>query len=171
MSNPSKKFGKIYDEYVDKIYRFVFVKVNSREVTEDLTSETFLRCWKVFKEDQGKIDNIQAFLYQIARNLVVDHYREKGRTQIVSTDDVPIIDPGVDLEKRGKISSDFDVIKSVLSNLKEDYQEAIVCYYVNDLSITEVAEILDRSEGATRVIIHRALKNLKEELEKKTEEV
>ena len=81
MANKRKEFGKIYDKYIDKIYRFIFLKVSSEDVTKDLCSETFLRGWEAF-QDEKKIDNIQAFLYQIARNLVIDHYREKGRAQV-----------------------------------------------------------------------------------------
>ena len=162
-----KIFSKIYDEYVDKIYRFIFVKVNSQEVTEDLCSETFLRCWKIFKEDQNKIENIQAFLYRIARNLVTDHYREKGRTQIVSTDCVPITDPGIDLEEESQNNSDFNMVKLALNGLKENHQEVIIWYYVDDLSVSEIADLTAKSEGAVRVMIHRALNNLKIELENK----
>jgi len=164
-----KIFSKIYDEYVDKIYRFIFVKVNSQEVTEDLCSETFLRCWKIFKEDQNKIENIQAFLYQIARNLVTDHYREKGKTQIVSVDYVPITDPGTDLEEESRNNSDFNMVKLALNGLKENHQEVIIWYYVDDLSVSEIADLTSKSEGAVRVMIHRALNNLKIELENKEE--
>jgi len=165
MRNPRKIFSQIYDKYVGKIFRFIFVKVNSQEVTEDLCSETFLRCWETFKKDQKKIENIQAFLYQIARNLVVDHYREKGRTQIVSADCVPIIDPRADLEGETQVNSDLDTIKFALTGLKEDYQEVIIWHYVNDLSIQEIANLTNKSEGAVRVMLHRALKSLKNELE------
>jgi len=157
-----KIFSQVYDQYVDKIYRFIFVKVNSQEVTNDLCSETFLRCWETFRKDQNKIENIQAFLYKVARNLVIDHYREKGRTQIVSADYVPIIDPKTDLEEETQINSDFDTVKLALANLKEDYQEVIVWHYVNDLSIQEIANLTNKSEGAVRVMLHRALKNLRE---------
>ncbi|PIU15604.1 RNA polymerase subunit sigma-70, partial [bacterium (Candidatus Gribaldobacteria) CG08_land_8_20_14_0_20_39_15] len=73
MANLRKKFSKIYDQYINKIYRFIFLKVNSQEIAQDLTSETFLRGWESFKEKNEEIENIQAFLYRIARNLVTDH--------------------------------------------------------------------------------------------------
>lgn len=165
-----KIFSKIYDQYVDKIYRFIFVKVNSQEVTEDLCSETFLRCWETFKKDQNKIENIQAFLYRIARNLVTDHYREKGRTQIVSIDYVPIIDPEANLEEESHNNSDFNMIKLALNGLKEDHQEVIIWYYIDDLSVSEIADLTSKSEGAVRVMIHRALNNLKSEIEKESKE-
>ena len=170
MANSRKKFSKIYDQYVDKIYRFVFLKVSSEEIAQDLTSETFLKCWEVFKRTENptsneqKIENPQAFLYQIARNLVTDHYREKGKYQVVSAEISPITDPRTNLEERVILNSDLEIIHKHLSCLKDDYQNAIVWYYLDDLPICEVAKLLDKSEEATRVLIHRALKSLREKV-------
>jgi len=170
MSNPRKNFSKIYDRCVEKIYRFIYLKVNSQEIAEDLCSETFLRGWKSFKNNQKEIENPPAFLYQIARNLVIDHYREKGRTQIVSADYVPIFDPGTDLEEKTFLSSDINTIRVALANLKENYQEIIIWHYLDDLSISEIAKLLNKSEGAIRVMLHRALKTLKNELGEREKE-
>jgi len=164
MGNPQKKFSKIYDKYIDRIYRFIFLKVSSSEIAEDLTSETFLRGWRVFKSDQQEIDNPQAFLYRIARNLVVDFYRDKGKAQVISTEYVQIEDSRVDLGKEAEIGSDMKIIQSALSNLKEDYQNAIIWRYLDDLPIQEVAKLLGKSEQATRTTLHRALKSLKSRL-------
>ena len=163
MANPRKEFGKIYDNCIDKIYRFIFLKVNSEEITQDLCSETFLRGWEAFKGNQ-KIENPQAFLYRIARNLVIDYYREKGRTQIVSTEYTPIFDPNPSLEERVALNSDLEQIKGALLNLKEDYQNVIIWRYLDDLSMPEVAKLMEKSEQTTRVTLHRALKALKNEL-------
>jgi len=165
MNNPRKAFSQIYDRYVDKIYRFIFFKVGSQEIAQDLCSETFLKGWQSFKENNKKIDNPQAFLYQIARNLIVDHYRKKGRVQTVSADCIPITDPRVDLEEETRTNSDLDTIKVVLANLKEEYQEVVIWHYIDDLSIAEIAKMLKKSEGAVRVTLHRALKAVKKEIE------
>jgi len=166
MANLRKIFSKLFDQYIDKIYRFIFLKVNSPEIAQDLCSETFLRGWRAFKNQnpEEKIDNPPAFLYQIARNLVIDHYREKGKAQIVSAEHTRIIDPRVDLEKRAYLNSDFEQVRATLVNLKEDYQDVIIYRYLDDLSVPEIAKILDKSEEAVRVTLHRALKALKNKL-------
>lgn len=165
MEEKKKEFSKIYNQYIEKIYRFIFLKVNSKEVAEDLASETFLRTWEVFKNQNPKIENISAFLYQIARNLVTDFYRNKSRTQILSTDlGRPIIDPRQNLEKRAILNSDLETIRKALSELNEDYQNAIIWYYIDDLPIQEVANLLGRTEEATRVLITRAIKALREKI-------
>ena len=165
MANKKKEFGKIYDEYIDKIYRFVFLKVSSQEVAQDLCSDTFLKCWEVYNNGT-KIDNIQAFLYRIARNLVIDHYRQKGRMQFVSTESLPIIDPNPGLEEKLALNSDVELIKAAIPNLKEDYQNVVIWRYLDDLSIPEMAKMMDKSEEATRVTLHRALRALKEQCNK-----
>lgn len=171
MANTRKIFSKIYDEHIDKIYRFIFLKVSSQEIAQDLTSETFLRGWEAFKKSQNpvannqKIENIQAFLYKIARNLVTDHYREKGKTQIVSAEYVNITDPRANLEEKALLKSDIDNIRIALVNLREDYQNVIIWHYLDDLSVSEIAKIMDKSEPAVRVQLHRALKSLKSSID------
>ncbi|MDD2697037.1 MAG: RNA polymerase sigma factor [Candidatus Pacebacteria bacterium] len=166
MANPRKEFAKIYDQCIQKIYRFIFLKVNSEEIAQDLCSETFLKGWESYKNN-SKIDNPSAFLYRIARNLVTDYYREKGRTQFVSPEIVAIADPGPGIEEKIAFNSDLDQIKAVLTNLKEEYQNVIIWRYLDDLSIPEVAKMMDKTEETTRVTLHRALKALKEECNKR----
>ncbi|KPJ73557.1 hypothetical protein AMJ48_01240 [Parcubacteria bacterium DG_74_1] len=168
MEDLRKIFSKIYDQNIDKIYRFIFLKVNSQEIAQDLCSETFLRTWEKFKQSEGNpIGNPQAFLYRTARNLVIDHYREKGKTRTVSVELTPIIDPREDLEEAAILRSDLHVIRTALTGLKDDYQDVIIWHYLDDLPIPKVSELLDRSEEATRVLLHRALKALKTEINKK----
>ncbi len=169
MAKPEKIFSKIYDQYINKIYRFIFLKVNSPEIAEDLCSETFLRGWEAFKKSQNpgtgpQIANPQAFLYQIARNLVVDHYRQKGKAQMVSVDYAPIIDPRQNLDERSLLNSDIEQIRAVLAGLKEDYQNVIIWRYLDDLPIAVVAKMIGRTEETTRVLLHRALEALRQRL-------
>lgn len=169
MPKMEKIFSKIYDQYINKIYRFIFLKVNSKDLAEDLTSETFLRGWEAFKKSQNSADgqeiaNPQAFLYQIARNLVIDHYREKNKAQMVSVDFAPIIDPAQDLNEKSSITSEIEQIQTALTGLKEDYQNVIIWRYLDDLPMTEVAQMMSRTEEATRVLLHRALGALRQRL-------
>jgi len=165
MKNLKKAFSRIYDQYVDKIYRFIFFKVSSQEIAEDLCSETFIRGWQSFKENNKEIKNPQAFLYKIARNLIIDYYREKSKVQFVSADCVSIDDPETNLEKQSLDRSDIETIRTAIADLKDDYREIIILHYINDLSIPEVAEIMGKTEGAVRVQLHRALKSLRNRIE------
>lgn len=166
MSSPKKVFSQIYDNCIDKIYRFIFFKVSSEEIAEDLCSETFLKGWQVFKENSKEIENPQAFLFQIARNLVIDYYREKDRARTVPTDSIAITDPDEDLEEKAFINSEIEMLKTAITDMKQDYQEVIIWHYIDDYSISEIAQIMDKSEGAVRVMLHRALKSLKNKINK-----
>jgi len=77
---------------------------------------------------------------------------------------VPIIDPAQGLEEKMALNSDLEQVKAALTNLKEDYQNVIIWRYLDDLPIPEIAKILDKSEEAARVMLHRALKALKNKL-------
>ena len=168
MDRKRKLFSRIYDKYIDKIYRFVFFKVKSKEIAEDLTSETFSRTWAVFRERGEDIDNIQAFMYKTARNLISDHYRQNERFKTVPIDGQltpAIADPKQEIEKDSLLNYDVRLVKEALSGLKEDYQNVIVWHYLNDISISAIARMLDRSNNATRVLLHRAIKALREKIE------
>lgn len=170
MSQLSKEFGKIYDKSVDKIYRFIYLKVNSQEVTQDLTSETFARGWEAFRKIQmtkSKIQNPQAFLYQIARNLITDYYRQKAQATLVSVENVPQAHLNTNeksLEEIAMLTSDVDQVKAALTLVPDNYREVIVWYYLDEFTVPEIAKILNKSEEAVRVLIHRALKSLREQL-------
>src|SRR3990167_496410 len=81
----SEQFGKIYDQYVEKIYRFIFLKVESQEVAEDLCSEVFVRCLGEFQKNS--VENTQAFLYQVARYTIADYYRKRAGVRVVAIDE------------------------------------------------------------------------------------
>jgi len=162
-----KKFSKIYDQNIDRIYRFVFLRVNSKESAQDITSETFARAWSSFAEastDKGRVKNWTAFLYQIARNLVTDLYRERGQFQVVSAAFVPDTRPGSDIHEMAGLGMEVDKIKEAISHLGEEQQEVVICRYLDGLSFKEIAEIVGKPEGTVRVIAHRALATLKERL-------
>jgi len=161
-------FGRTYDDYINKIYRFIFLKTGIKEVAEDLSSETFLKFFNALKKGT-KIENQQAFLYQIARNLIADYYKAKGRTAVVSADLSPIVDPK-NLEEKSMVNSDLSLLKAGLVRLKEDEQSIIVWRHLEELSIPEIAKLVDKSESATRVMLHRAMNSLKEALNNRRKE-
>lgn len=168
MTNPRKKFSKIYDQHVEKIYRFVTLKVGSDATAEDLTAETFSRGWKAFKEaergEREEIRNMEAFLYRIARNLVADFYRH-SKMETVSTEDVELSDSKPNPEEKALKNSDAVQVKQALADLKSDYQNVIIWRHVEKMSTQEVAEKMDKSEGAVRVQLHRAMEQLKKRLD------
>ena len=160
----NEDFGIIYDQYVTKIYRFIVLKVSSREVAEDLCSEVFVRALNEFQKKQ--IENTQAFLYQIARHIVVDYYREKIRFQMVSIEDATeIVDSGDSVLEQANISSEMEMVKKALATLPDEHQNLVIWRYLDELSIPEIAQITGKTEGNVRVGVHRALQALKAKME------
>lgn len=162
MDNSREQFSQIYDQYIEKIYRFVYLKVNSQDIAEDITSGVFVKGWEAFQKQGDKIENPGAFLYQIARNSVVDHYREKGRTNVVSSEVLPeIADSGDDILGKAILNADVSIVKACISKLKQEHQDIIIWHYLDDMPIREIAVILEKPAGTVRVMLHRGLKELK----------
>lgn len=161
MNSNQRKFSKIYDAHVESIYRFIYIKVNSQDIAQDLTSEVFLKVWKSYQKQD--IKNARAFLYTTARHTVIDYYRTNKNT--ISLESIADIeDSGQNVEKDEEISSNIALIQEKIKNLKEDYQNIIILRYVDDLSITEIAKILDKSKGAARTLLSRAIAELRKQL-------
>jgi len=161
MAVVEEQFGEIYDQYIEKIYRFVYLKVNSQEIAEDITSKVFMKGWEVFK-NQGITTNPGAFLYKSARNAVIDHYRQKDRTNVVSTEVIPqLTDDGRGVYDRAVLSADVENVKKAMGGLKKDYQDVLMWHYLDDMPIGQIAQILNKKEGAVRVMLHRGLRDLK----------
>jgi len=163
-------FSEIYDFYVVKIFRFIYLKTNSKEIAEDLTSETFLKCWRYIKkqneteknDESIRNGNLGSFLYKIARNLIIDFYRKKKEISLDMTErkNENIIDDRQDILAEINKKQEIQALRKCLDTLKDDYQEILILRYVEDLSMSEIAEITGKSEGTIRVLIHRATKSL-----------
>ena len=162
MKEQQEQFSIIYDEYVPKIYRFIYLKVSTKELAEDLSADVFMRVWKEYTKKD--IDNIQAFLYKVARNVLADHYRAP-KVQIVSVEKVTdiLLEEG-SLEHDAIIGSDMEQIRVALLTLKDDYQNYVIWRYLDELSVPEIAQITGKSEPSVRVGVHRALRALKGQL-------
>jgi RNA polymerase sigma-70 factor (ECF subfamily) len=163
-----KEFVNLYDQYAPRIYRFVYLKVNSPQDSEDLTSEAFFKFWQSLANKNEKIDNPRALLYRIANNLVTDFYRKKSRTELITDPEedsiLGKIPDKTDLNKGMDLNSDIDEVKKAISQLKGKYQNIIIWRYLDDFSPKEIAQIMEKPEGTIRVLIHRALSALKKNL-------
>jgi len=165
MDSLQEQFGVIYDQYIEKIYRFVYLKVNSQEYAEDITSKVFTRGWEAYKNAQNpnsKIQNMGAFLYQIARNAVIDHYREREKHSTMSAE---LVNEPKDLGKsaleNAVLAGDAESVKKALLGLKKEHQDVLIWRYLEDMPIGEIATLIGKSEGSVRVMLHRGLKELR----------
>lgn len=159
----SEEFGEIYDQYVERIYRFIVLKVESQEVAEDLCSEVFLRVFGEFQKDS--IEHMQAFLYQVARYTIADHYRKRANMRIVSIEEADtLVEEEASLLEEAIARSEIEEVKKVLAQLRDEYQNLIIWKYLEELSSQEIAQITGKTEGSVRVGLHRALGALKDKM-------
>jgi RNA polymerase sigma-70 factor (ECF subfamily) len=159
-------FGALYDRYLDAMYRFIRFQVSYPEDAEDLTETVFLKAFERLPEFRtGKrMTNFRAWIYRIARNLVIDHYRT--RKPSVPLD--PEFASGAEAdrpEERVQFLEESERISRAVSRLDEPFRPVIVMRFVGGLSYTETADALGLTENYVRVIQFRALRQLKELLE------
>lgn len=165
-SQDQAAFTELYDRYVDKVYRFIYFKVGDQPEAEDLTAAAFLKVWQhLGQHGVTDIKTLPALVYRIARNVVIDHYRQSSKVETVSADSeearaIPDLRP--DPHQAAETASDLARLERQLHELKDEYREVLVLKHVNELSIGEIAEVLGKSKGNVRVLIYRATAALKE---------
>ncbi len=158
-------FARLYDKYVDRVFKHVYYKVSNQHEAEDITQETFIKAWEAIGGYRRTGAPFAAWLIAIARNLVIDHYR--ARKKIVPLEDgIEVkIDPDKNPELLAEASFDRADIRSAILKLKEDKQKVVMMRFIDGFSYTEIAQTMKKSEGAVRVILFRALGDLKQLLQ------
>lgn len=152
-------FAQLYDAYVDRIYRYIYFRVSDDALTEDLTSQVFLKAWEYLDRYQAGTSPYLAWLYTIARNLVIDHYRTKRET--VNLDDIVHItgnEPSPDDEVQNRF--EIQEMRDALQFLTDEQQQVLILRFISGLSTENVAEIMEKREGAIRALQMRALQTL-----------
>lgn len=159
-----KTFLEAYEAHNDAIFRFCIIKLRNHDSALDITQDTFVKTWEYLAEGK-QVKNIRAFLYQVARNLIIDHIRKKksySLDHIVESG----IDFGFDAADRWEDHIDGEkVLQELGTLLKKKDHDTLIMRFVEDMTITEIAEILDEKENTISVRIHRALKKLEEILQ------
>lgn len=162
----AEAFGLLYDFYMPRIYRFVLFKVGRREEAEDLTHQTFLKAWEHVETYEPRGYQFSSWLYRIARNTVIDHYR-KSKPQFNIDDLEQDILKSEDNQARDLDTKiEWDAMLEAIYKLNDTEQDVLIMRFIDELTHKEVAEAIGKSEGATKVIQHRALRNLKKIIEK-----
>ena len=157
----AQAFGVLYTTYVAPMYRFIALKVPTKQEAEDLTHEVFVSAWDNIKRYKKRGNPFSSWLYSIARNKVIDHYRTRHshlaldtiREETVGYD--AMIAESLDQEFKGK------TVREAMRRLSEEHQTVIILRFIEDLSPKEIAKIMKKSEGAIRVAQHRAIQSLK----------
>ncbi|MEA3350546.1 MAG: sigma-70 family RNA polymerase sigma factor [Chloroflexota bacterium] len=160
-------FGELYDQYAEAVYRFLHTRVNTRMDAEDLTSEVFLRAWRSLSRYRHRGYAFSAYLFQIARNLLIDYYRRSDRVEAISEREMRLLaDEDAGPSDKVVKQLEHEELRETLEQLREDYRTVLMLRFVSGFSSKETAEAMERSSGAVRVLQHRALNSLKELLQR-----
>jgi len=156
-----KLFNDVYRRFVVGIFRYVYFKVSDYETANDLTADIFTKFWKLLKKET--VANNKALLYEIARGIVIDYYRKKKNRKNISLEEIDERLLGTLDKSENNLETKQEINRIVLQlkKIKKEYQEVIILYYIEELTISEISFIFHKTENNTRVILHRALKALK----------
>ena len=157
-SGDQAAFGQVYNLFFPKIYRFIYFRVSHKETAEDLAEDVFLKAF-------GKIagvknpDSLEAWLYQIARNTIIDYYRD--RKQTVNIDELEnILEYESNIIDLVSLDQDQKLLLEILKQLTTEQQIVIKLKLLERLDNPTIAELLHKTETAIRVIQHRAIVKL-----------
>lgn len=168
-------YGELYEQYVDRIFRYIYFKVSDRQQAEDLTSQTFMKAWDAIGDYEWRDHPFGAWLFRIAHNLVVDYHR--SRREHLALDDA-----SRQLEERAsrdvvrpeRVLAEaltMDRVRHAIGRLTEEQQQVLVLRFFEGLSTGEVADSMGKRRGAIRGLQFRALSALRDLLHREQDEL
>jgi RNA polymerase sigma-70 factor (ECF subfamily) len=163
----AEAFGELYDRYVDVVFRYVAYRVASRQLAEDLTSETFLRALRRIGSFTWQGRDVGAWFVTIARNLIADHYKSSRYRLELTTEDMTTVSDGgaarlVADSPEGEVLEQMQnrVLLEAVRRLNAEQQECIALRFLQGLSVAETAAVMGKNEGAIKALQYRAVRSL-----------
>ena len=155
----AEAFALLYDRYVDKIYRYIHYRVGTDAPAEDLTAQVFLKAWEGIGKYRVTERPFAAWLYRIAHNAVIDHFRTNHAA--VPIDDLPLEEnESVSPEAVAEQHLTSEMVKKAIGQLTDEQQEVVILKFLEGYSTEQVAHLIGKDPGAVRALQHRALGRL-----------
>lgn len=168
----AEAIGELYDRYQESVFRYICSRVSDQQLAEDLTGEVFTRMVINLPKYHHIGAPFLAWLYRIARNLVIDHHRNQNARDDLSIDQVENIrtsEKGPALVVENQIF--IEQIRSAIQELKPYKQDVLILRFIMGFSLREVASLLDKTTSSIKVTQHRALKEVRTILDSQTGEI
>lgn len=156
----STEFISIYEKYFSSIYRFIYYKTYNTEITEDITSQTFLKALENYNKYDSTKGSFSSWLYRIARNLVIDHYRKKNKT--VNINDVWELAGNENVEIDVQNKEQHERIKEILKSLPLKQRDIVIMKIWQDMTYKEIAEVLGSTEAGCKMMFSRTMAKIRE---------
>lgn len=157
--------GEVYDRYETKIYRFLYRRTGDPTLAEDLKAQVFLKMLEAIRSKRIWHSSFSGWLYRIAHNLLIDHYRNCARQRHVPLDETPVPSHRACPVAAAERQLEVDRLRSAMHRLTDDQALVISLRYLEHCSIAETARMLGKSDGAIKSLQHRALTTLHQLLE------
>lgn len=149
-------FAQLYDRSVNKIYKYIYYRVRSAPLAEDLAAQVYLKAWAAIRDYRLTQCPFEAWLFRIAHNLVVDYYRTRHET--MPLEEFTLVDDhGEDLEEIAQNHLNGEMLQRAIKHLTPEQQQVIVLKFLVGYSTEELAKIMNRNPGAIRALQHRGL--------------
>ncbi len=158
--------SELYDRYEAKIYSYIYRRTSDQAIAEDLTAQVFLRMLESIRNRRAWHSSFSGWLYRIAHNLVIDQYRRRDRQGSVSIEDSAALpemkqNPVLTVE----MNLDAQRLRAAILRLTDEQAEVISLRFLEGYSIAEVAEMMDKTEGAIKALQYRAVATLRQMLQ------
>ncbi|HHY58857.1 MAG TPA: sigma-70 family RNA polymerase sigma factor [Chloroflexi bacterium] len=154
--------GELYDRYEAKIYAYIYRRTGDEALAEDFTAQVFLRMLESIRDQKAWHSSFSGWLYRIAHNLVIDHYRRKGRQGTVDIDEAaPTASEEHDPEVTVAQTLDAERLRAAIRRLTDEQAEVVSLRFLEGYSISEVATMMNRTEGAIKALQYRAVATLR----------
>jgi len=154
------RLASLYDEYFDKIARYIYARIGDKNEAEDLAGEVFLKALESLKSYKERGIPMQAWLYRIAHNLVVDHLRKVTKLKTVPIDTVQI-ESGEDPVATAEKHIEMERVNEAMQKLTPEQREVVRLRFFGGLSSKEVGAMLSKSDGAVREMQRAAIEKLR----------
>ncbi|MBA2567342.1 MAG: RNA polymerase sigma factor [Thermoleophilaceae bacterium] len=157
-----REFTELYRDHLRDVYSYSYYRIGNHHDAEDLTEQTFLQAYRHFERARRESDGrpLRPWLIRIAHNLAANYYRDRSRRPQTPLDDAATLS---DLRRTDELVEEREELGRVLegvADLPDDRREALIMRFALDMDNREIARALGRSEGATKVLIHRAIRQL-----------
>jgi RNA polymerase sigma-70 factor, ECF subfamily len=161
-----REFSDFYRQHLRDIYNYTYYRTGNHHDAEDLTTQTFIQAYRHFERAQRESDGrpLRPWLIRIAHNLAANYYRDRARKPTSLLEEAEIIGDPYDTEQIAEGRAELTKVLEAVRSLPDDRREAMIMRFALGMDNKEIARALGRSEGATKVLIHRAIKQLEQDV-------
>ena len=162
-----RDFTELYRAHLRDVYSYSYYRIGNHHDAEDITEQTFLQAYRHFERAQRESAGrpLRPWLIRIAHNLAANYYRDRSRRPQTQLEDAAVVSAPHDTEDLVEGRQELKDVLEGVSKLPDDRREALIMRFALGMDNREIARALDRTEGATKVLIHRAIRQLEQSLE------